>query len=59
MKFEDVDYWQEIVDYLDWAKIHVFSTLHLCWGAQAALYHYYGINKIPLKKKLFGIYAYT
>ena len=58
MPFEQVDYWQEIVDYLEWAKNHVFSTLHLCWGAQAALYHYYGINKIPLQKKLFGVYSY-
>lgn len=58
LAFEQVDYWQEIVGYLDWAKTHVFSVLHLCWGAQAGLFHSYGINKIALPKKLFGIYAY-
>ncbi|MCI1821324.1 MAG: homoserine O-succinyltransferase [Megasphaera sp.] len=56
--FEDVDYWQEIITYLEWSKTHVFSVIHFCWGAQAALYHYYGIHKHTLSKKLFGIYEY-
>jgi homoserine O-succinyltransferase len=56
--FEDVDYWEEIVTYLDWARTHAFSTLTFCWGAQAALYYYYGIKKKTLSQKLFGIYEY-
>lgn len=56
--FEEVDYWQEMVTYFEWAKTHAFSTLFFCWGAQAALYHYYGIEKRLLPAKLFGIYEY-
>lgn len=56
--FEDVDYWQEIVNYFDWAELHCYSTMCLCWGAQAALYHYYGINKRILPSKMFGIFQY-
>lgn len=56
--FEDVDYWQEIVKYLDWAEFHCYSTMSLCWGAQAALYHYYGVNKRILPAKMFGIFPY-
>lgn len=58
LPFKDVDYWPELIQYFDWAKTHVFSTLFLCWGAQAALYHYYGIQKLLLPKKFFGIYEY-
>lgn len=58
LPFDEVDYWPELVTYFDWAKTHVFSTLFLCWGAQAALYHYYGIQKLLLSKKFFGIYEY-
>ena len=56
--FEEVDYWEEICEILDWAQTHVTSTLHICWAAQAGLYHYYGINKKLLPQKLFGIYEH-
>lgn len=56
--FEEVDYWEEICEILDWAETHVTSTLHICWAAQAGLYHYYGINKKLLPQKLFGIYEH-
>ena len=56
MPFEEVDYWDEMVEIMDWSKDHVTSTLHICWGAQAALYHHFGIQKIALPEKLFGIY---
>lgn len=55
MPFEDVDYWSELCDIMDYAKGNVFSTLFICWGAQAGLYHNYGIKKIPLERKAFGI----
>lgn len=54
LEFEQVDYWDEFCELLDWAKTHVFSTLHICWGAQAALYYRYGIPKYQLPKKMFG-----
>ncbi len=54
--FEQVDYWNELCKIMDYAKKHVFSTLYLCWGAFAGLYHLHGIPKIPLDKKLFGIF---
>lgn len=56
MPFEDVDYWNELCDIMDYASENVYSTLYICWGAQAGLYHNYGIKKIPLEKKMFGIY---
>ncbi len=56
--FEEVDYWDEICEIMDWAETHVTSTLHICWGAQAGFYHYYGINKRKLPEKLFGVYAH-
>lgn len=56
--FEEVDYWDEICEIMDWAEEHVTSTLHICWGAQAGFYHYYGINKNHLSEKLFGIYEH-
>ncbi len=56
--FEEVDYWEEMCDIMDWAESHVTSTLHICWGAQAGLYHYYGIDKQKLPQKLFGIYEH-
>ena len=59
MEFEEVDYWEEICEIMEWSKSHVTSTLHLCWGAQAALYYHYGINKHPLDKKMFGIFAHN
>ncbi|MCR4618129.1 MAG: homoserine O-succinyltransferase [Lachnospiraceae bacterium] len=58
ISFEEVDYWDEVCMIMDWATTHVTSTLHICWGAQAGFYHYYGINKIQLPQKLFGIYKH-
>ena len=54
MDYEKVTYWDEIVDIFDWARTHVTSTLYICWAAQAGLYHYYGVPKYPLDKKMFG-----
>ena len=59
LPFEDVEYWQELCSIMDWSRTHVHSTLHICWGAQAALYHHYGIEKVPLEKKLFGVFPHT
>ncbi len=59
MDFEDVDYWDELKAIMEWSKTHVFSTLHICWGAQAGLYYHYGIRKYPLSEKKFGVFAHT
>jgi homoserine O-succinyltransferase len=59
MAFEDVEYWDELCDILDWSSTHVYSTLHICWGAQAGLYHRYGVPKRMLPHKLFGVYPHT
>ena len=56
--FEEVDYWAEVCTIMDWAQEHVTSTLHICWGAQAGFYHYYGIQKRQLPEKLFGLYSH-
>jgi len=56
LEFEKVDYWKELTEILKWSNKHVFSTLYICWGAQAGLYYHYGIKKYSLKEKLFGIY---
>jgi len=56
LEFEQVDYWQEMVRIMDWSKTNVWSTLHVCWGAQAGLYHHYGISKYSLPKKMFGVF---
>lgn len=56
LEFEEVDYWDELVTIMDWTKTHVTSTIHLCWGAQAALYHHFGMKKRPLDKKMFGLF---
>ncbi len=56
LPFEEVDYWKELQSILDWSSTHVFSTLHLCWGAQAGLYHHYGVPKYTLPKKMFGVF---
>ncbi|MCI8375417.1 MAG: homoserine O-succinyltransferase [Lachnospiraceae bacterium] len=58
MEFEEVDYWPELVEIMDWAATHVTSTFFICWGAQAALYHYYGLKKELLPQKLFGLYPH-
>ena len=56
--FEEVDYWVELCEIMDWAKTHVTSTFHICWGAQAGLYYHYGLKKVLLPKKLFGVYRH-
>jgi homoserine O-succinyltransferase len=56
LEFEAVDYWNDLTKVLDWSRINVTNTLHICWGAQAGLYHHYGIKKYPLDKKLFGVF---
>ena len=58
MPFEQVDYWQELCRMMEWSKSHVQSTLHICWGAQAGLYYHYGIPKLPLPQKIFGVYKH-
>ena len=58
MEFEEVDYWRELCEIMDWSKTHVTSTLHVCWGAQAGLYYHYGISKYQLKQKVFGIFKH-
>jgi len=59
MEFEEVDYWEELKAVMDWSVTNVFSTFHICWGAQAGLYHHYGIKKYPLEKKMFGVFPHT
>ncbi len=56
--FEEVDYWRELTRVMDWTKTNVTSTVHLCWGAQAALYHHYGVRKVKLDQKLFGVFKH-
>ena len=58
LPFEEVDYWPELCALMDWTKTHVHSTFHICWGAQAGLYHHYGIPKIGLPEKLFGVFPH-
>lgn len=59
MAFEEVDYWPELCEIMEWSKSHVHSTLHICWGAQAGLYYHYGIPKRTLPHKLFGVFEHT
>lgn len=59
LPFEQVDYWPELCEVMEWTKTNVFSTLHICWGAQAALYHHYGVPKHQLPAKMFGIFEHT
>ena len=58
MEYEEVDYWPEICEIMEWSKTHVTSTLHLCWGAQAGLYYHYGIPKHILDEKMFGVFRH-
>ncbi|MBQ4092860.1 MAG: homoserine O-succinyltransferase [Firmicutes bacterium] len=58
MEFEEVEYWDELCEIMEWSKTHVYSTFHICWGAQAGLYYHYGIKKYPLEKKLFGVFPH-
>jgi homoserine O-succinyltransferase len=57
--FEEVDYWPELCEIMEWSKTHAHSTLHICWGAQAGLYYHYGIQKQLLPQKLFGVFRHT
>lgn len=59
LAFEDVDYWQELCQIMEWSKTNVHSTFHICWGAQAGLYYHYGIKKVPLDEKLFGVFKHS
>ena len=58
MPFEQVEYWDELCRIMEWSKTHVYSTFHICWGAQAGLYYHYGIRKVELPEKLFGVYPH-
>lgn len=58
LPFEEVDYWEELCQIMEWSKSHVYSTFHICWGAQAALYYHYGVPKEDLPEKLFGVYEH-
>jgi homoserine O-succinyltransferase len=59
MEFEEVEYWRELTEIMEWTKTHVHSTLHICWGAQAGLYYHYGVKKHLMAEKLSGVYAHT
>ena len=58
MPFEQVNYWKELTEIMEWSKDHVHSTFHICWGAQAGLYYHYGIQKYPLPEKMFGVFKH-
>ena len=58
LDFAEVDYWHELADIMDYSRIHVFSTLYICWGAQAGLFHHFGVHKRPLGKKMFGVFPH-
>jgi homoserine O-succinyltransferase len=59
LEFEEVDYWDELEEIMDWSVHNVFSTFYMCWGAQAGLYHHYGIPKYPLNEKMFGVFPHS
>ncbi len=59
LPFEDVDYWPELCQIMEWSKKNVHSTLHICWGAQAGLYYHYGVDKVDLPEKMFGVFPHT
>lgn len=58
MEFEEVAYWDEVAEIMEWSKTHAYSTFHICWGAQAGLYYHYGIKKYPVPEKIFGVYKH-
>ena len=58
LPFEEVEYWNELCEIMEWSKHHVHSTMHICWGAQAGLYYHFGVPKYPLDKKLFGVFPH-
>ena len=59
LPFEEVEYWDELCEIMEWSKTHVHSTLHICWASQAGLYYHYGIHKHQLPEKLFGVFPHT
>ncbi len=59
LAFEDVDYWPELCEIMEWSKKNVHSTFHICWGAQAGLYYHYGVDKVALPEKMFGVFPHT
>ena len=59
LEYEEVEYWQELCEIMEWTKTHVHSTFHICWGAQAGLYYHYGIKKQMMSEKKFGVFAHT
>ena len=58
MPFEEVAYWPELCEIMEWSKTHVYSTMHICWGAQAGLYYHYGVPKVDLPDKMFGVFPH-
>ncbi|MBR7150137.1 MAG: homoserine O-succinyltransferase [Oscillospiraceae bacterium] len=58
LPFEEVEYWEELCEIMEWSKTHVYSTFHICWGAQAGLYYHYGVPKYELEEKLFGVFPH-
>ncbi len=58
LPFEEVDYWDELCEIMEWSRTNVHSTFHICWGAQAGLYYHYGVKKVPLAKKMFGVFPH-
>jgi homoserine O-succinyltransferase len=58
LKFEEVDYWDEVCEIMEWSKTNVYSTMHICWGAMAGLYYHFGVPKHDLKEKMFGIFPH-
>ena len=58
LQFEEVEYWQELVQIMEWSKTHVHSTFHICWGAQAGLYYHYGVQKYGVPEKMFGVFPH-
>lgn len=59
LEFEEVEYWKELCAVMEWSRTHVYSTFHICWGAQAGLYYHFGIPKITLPEKMFGVFEHT
>ncbi len=59
MPFEEVNYWDELKEIMDWSLHNVYSTFHICWGAQAGLYHHYGVGKYPIEEKLSGVFEHS
>ena len=59
LAFEQVDYWRELTEIMEWSRHNVYSTLHICWGAQAGLYYHYGVPKYPLDAKMFGVFWHS